>query len=171
MPVVQYGADLLFRPPRSRFFFSAVILQALLNTTLMILQSKDLQMSTGPLSPCVPIQCSHLYCGKTVSAVLSVRARFFNSVCSSIPPSSMNNTVRAGYRHRPTASVLGLLLYPSSLCLICLYSKLFSDSYLSTAFQVMSVEDIFLSPASTLFSFSFLPDFAGKSRLWIQLPM
>lgn len=57
MPVVQYGADLLFRPPRSRFFFSAVILQALLNTTLMILQSEDLQMSTGPLSPCVPIQC------------------------------------------------------------------------------------------------------------------
>ena len=55
---VQCVVDLL-RPPCSTFFFfffSAAIPQALLNATLTILQSADLQMSRIPASLCVSIQ-------------------------------------------------------------------------------------------------------------------
>lgn len=72
---VKYGADLLLRPPCSRFvlFFYAAIPQALLHVTLMILQSTDLQMNKGPESLCVPIQYIPIsIVGKLVSLPISI---------------------------------------------------------------------------------------------------
>lgn len=80
---VKCGADLLLRPPCSRFvfFLYAAIPQALLHVTLMILQSADLQMSKGPESLCAPIQYIPIsIVGKLVSLPISIS--FSKSVIS-----------------------------------------------------------------------------------------
>lgn len=79
-PGVQYGADLLLRPPCSSFLFAAIP-QALLNATLTILQSADRQMSKGPASLCVPVQYIPIsIVGKLVSLPISIS--FSKSVIS-----------------------------------------------------------------------------------------
>lgn len=143
-PGVQYGADLLVRPPRSKLFFFAAIPKALLNAALRSLQSADLQMSKGLASLCVPMYYIPIsIVGKLVSFLISISFSKsvisawvgFNSVCSFIPPLSMNKLMSDSAKDIILELLCcALLLSLSSFSFLC--CKLFPDHIFQLLFNV-----------------------------------